>query len=82
MWYPTKEILLDTYVVDECSPLVPVSRLLEHSGFVYSFGCAEGDSGENIHKAIYLGSGLMWNDDYVCGGKRWVKIWMRDSSEL
>ena len=69
-------------MVYECSPLVPSDRLIERGDFVDYFGHAEDFSRINIEEVISTISGLMCNDAAVCGGRRSMKIWMLDLSEM
>ena len=66
----------------ECVPSVPVDRLLGRSGFGNSFGSVKDDASYNIQDIISLGSGLMWSDADVCGGRMGLKILIRELSEM
>ena len=62
----------------ECTPYVPVYRLLVHSGFGDYFGNVEYSAIENIQDIISMSSVLMLNDAAVCGGRMGLKILVRD----
>ena len=36
----------------------------------------------NIPEVLFLGTGFIWNDAAVCGGIMYLKVVVRDSSEL
>ena len=36
----------------------------------------------NIHEVFFLGSVFIWNDAAVCGGIMYLKVVVRDLSEL
>ena len=60
-----------------CSPYVPVYRLFDCSVFVYSFGYFDDAASDNIQEVISLGSGLMYNDAVVCGGRMDFNMFVR-----
>ena len=62
----------------ECEASITVVRLIGYSGFGDSSGCVEYADSDNIQEIIFLGDGLMWNDDSVCGGIMEFKISLRD----
>ena len=66
---------------EECAPSVSVFVLLGCSGFGESFGCVDETVSNNIQDVVSLGSGLMCNDDAVCGGRMDLNIVMRDLSD-
>ena len=47
-----------------------------------SFGRAKYDASNNIQEVISLGSGLMWNNVTLCGGRMGLKILVRDSYDM
>ena len=71
-------IFLDACVCEEFIPSVLFSRLLGCSGFGDSSVCVEDDDSENIQEIIFMGGGLMWNDEALCGGRMELKILVRD----
>ena len=62
----------------ECTPYVPVARLLSHSGFGNSFGRVKDASSDNIQEIISLDCGFMWNDATFCGGRMGLEILARE----
>ena len=66
---------------EESVPYLPVSRLIVCSDFGYYFGCVNDAASKNIHEVIYLGIGLVCNDDALCSGSMYLKIDVRDISE-
>ena len=63
---------------EECALYIPVSRLLDHSGFGKSFGYVKDVAINNMQKIISLGGCFMWNNAVVCGGRMELKILVRD----
>ena len=62
---------------EECTPPIPVSRLLVRSGFGNAVGYVEAAASNNIQEITFLGSCLMWNDATVCGVRiRLKKLWV------
>ena len=53
----------------ECEPSVPFTRLLGHRGFYNFFSHDKDSANDNIQEIIYMGSGLMWNDANIRGGR-------------
>ena len=51
------------------------------SGFGDSFGRVEDAASDNIQGIIFLGGGLIWNNNAVCGGRMEFKIFVRDKYE-
>ena len=66
----------------ECAPSVPVAILLGCSGFADSFGQFDDDASDNIQEIISMGSGFMWNDADIFGGRMGLKILVRDLYEM
>ena len=66
---------------EECAPSVPVTILLGLSGSVDYFGCVYDTDSDNSQEVISLGSGLMWNDADVYGGRIVLEMFVRDLSD-
>ena len=47
---------------EECSPHIPVSRLLGRSGFADAVGIIESAASGDIQTIMFMGGCLMWND--------------------
>ena len=67
---------------EECDPPIPVSRLLGRSGFGDVIGSVEAAASDDIQDITFLGRCLMWNNDAVCCGKIWSKMFVRVWSDL
>ena len=63
-------------MLDECSPPIPVSRLIGRIGFVDAIGSVEADASDDIQEITFLGSFLMWNNAAVCCGRIWLKFFV------
>ena len=66
---------------DQFPPYIPVARLIDCSGFGYSFICVNDSASENIQEIISFGVFFMCNYATVCGGKVDLTIVVRYLSE-
>ena len=66
----------------ECSPPIPVARLVGLSGSGDSVGSVEAAPSNYIQEITFLGSSFMWKNSAVCGGRIWLKCFGSVWSDL
>ena len=59
-------------MLEECTPPIPVARLLGRSGFGNTVGGVKADARNDTQEIKFLGSCLMWNNAAVCCGRIWL----------
>ena len=77
LWYSVQKCVLEARVDNKGEQSVPVDRLIGRSGFIYYFGIVKYSASNSIQEVISLDSGLMWNYDTFCGGRRGLRICVR-----
>ena len=60
-----QEFVCDSWMFEECSPPILVSRLLNRSGFGNAIGSIKTSASYDIQEITFLGGCLMWNSAAV-----------------
>ena len=68
-----QEFVCNSWMFEECSPPIPFSSLLGHSGFGDAVWSVEAAASYDIQEITFLGGCLIWNDAAVCCGMIWLK---------
>ena len=69
-------------MLEECTPSIPVARLLGRIGFGDAIGSVEAAASDDIQEITFLGIYLMWNNAAVCCGRIWLKCFVSVWSDL
>ena len=69
-------------MLEECSPPIPVSRLLGCIGFGDSVRSVEAVASNDIQETTFLSGCLMPNNAAVCCGRIWLKCFVSVWSDL
>ena len=66
----------------ECTPPIPVARLIGCIGFDDAVGSVKAAASNDIQEITFLGGCLMWNDADVYGGRIWLNFFVSVCSDL
>ena len=61
LWDTPQEFVCDSWIIEECAPLIPFYRLIDRSGFGDAFGSVKTTASDDVQEKTFLGGCLMWH---------------------